>query len=282
MITRFPTDLPRLLGAVVGLSVLANGAASLITNEAIGRLSSTASIGYVTVPAAAMVFGGLAFGAGAILRVLFRSPNGVQRTPVLYRIAALALLLGAPILSARAGVATVRRIEAEAEPRVLVTSPRVVREVPEPTASSGPMRAAGKVEDLYSRKPPRPPAGMPALILIRTGAVLQAGARVSETVPLPGLDYVTSGYVVALRSGDAVEAFVTVINGRATGRRAVIAVLSPELKVLYAELVERWWCFNDTPLWAEAERADGLHEAAIVGCKSSEKIRFRLRSPTSG
>ena len=69
------------------------------------------------------------------------------------------------------------------------------------------------------------------------------------------------------------------INGRATGRRSVAAVLSADLHVLHSELLARWWPLEHNPLWAESSEREPSFEVARVGRAGEGTILLRFNEP---
>jgi len=77
---------------------------------------------------------------------------------------------------------------------------------------------------------------------------------------------VTSAYLLPLLRDGAPHGYVALIDGRATGRRSVLAVLSPDLRVLHAELLERRGQLGDNLLCAQPAANPPSSEAALVTC----------------
>lgn len=272
MISRFPRDLPWFCAALVGLVVLAWLLGSTIAGSMVdGRPSSTAGLAFVFAPvfaAGAAVVGLL---AGALLRGLVRVARP-SRPPRSYRPLAWALLLVVPVLAALLGARTggeeARRYEARAKPRILTTTEGVERQVVEPGVGAG-SRAAEPIWGT-SRE------GLPTLVGDETSGWFEGGGRRSSSIDLAALDYVTSADALALyRAGEPV-AYAALINGRATGRRAVLVILSTDLRVLHSELVERWWRAQESALCVVPAGDGTASEDAFLGCRSTRAIRYRL------
>lgn len=269
MLMRYRQDLPLLLAAVFGLSFAAWGFAAMFAEGTFGRPSSTAGLGLIVIPLWAVVFAGGGWVVGIILRTLLGSPEVAETRPNGARTWTIILLIGAPMLvSAIYGVSAVWRDEIAAQPHVLLTTALVERRGSEATTSQN-TRAGHLVFDLL--EPPRDvPKDLPVFTLNgRTAAFTREGRR-SASIDLAGLDYVTSVYLVALGPETVAHWYVAVINGRATGHRSVVVALSPDLRVLHAELVERSWQVHDNPL-------AGSSELALVGIPGRAVMTFRLK-----
>ena len=276
MITRLPTDLPRFLAAVVGLSFLAWGFASIWAEAAVGRPSSTSALAYIFVPAWAGMLAAGGFVVGFVLRALVAGPAVRANPSRLNRGAALAILLVVPVLAAIHGLRGISRTEADARPRVLSSTPLVVREVVESRSPAGSQPAVLIWEYSDGAHSDSARKDLPTISFSGLSATFAFAGLRSEVLELPALDYVTSAYLLPLGHEGATRAYVAVINGRATGRRSVVAVLSADLRVLHAELVERWWQLSDNPLWAESSGREPSFERAILGCAGNRMITFRL------
>jgi hypothetical protein len=280
MLNRHPTDLPRFLAALAGASLLAWGFAAIAAEASIGRPSSTAGLAYIFIPAwaAMLAFGG--FVIGLIVRAVL--PGEPRRTTPVVRGAAWVILASVPLFAAWQGYAMVEADEEQARPRVSVSSPRVARTIIPVSARPAVCRPSEliRVRDA-SPAPDRASNDRPLLVLDGLSATFELGGRRSAPVPLSALDYLTSAYLLSLDSQAGTQAYVTVINGRATGRRSVVAVLSRDLEVLHTELVERSWQLVDNPLCAEESEGSGTATALLTCagyryCASENGIRFRL------
>jgi hypothetical protein len=275
---RLPADLPWLLGAAAGSSFLSWGFGSIFAEQAIGRPSSTSSLACIFIPFWGVVFAAGGFVVGLVLRGLVSDRAVPPRPSPAYCTALLGGLVVVSALAAMHGVRGVRRLEEDARPRVLSSSPGIDREIL--GSASWPARVRPAEVVWISRadqRPVTPDRSLPTITFGGLSASFQLGHWRSIALDLPGLSYVTSAYIVPLMRGGSPQGYAAVINGRATGRRSVIAVLSGDLRLLYAELVERWWQLDDVPLFAEVGDKDVMPEAAIVGRVGDRAIRFRLR-----
>lgn len=116
---RIPADLPLFGALLLGLSLMAYGYTGMYTEFAVGRPSSTASLGFLLVP----IWGGLAGLVGLVLgfsvRAVWRSVAGTEepdrRTWVLLATLACAIVAGAAV-----GAISVIQYEQEAKPGVRV------------------------------------------------------------------------------------------------------------------------------------------------------------------
>ena len=97
------------------------------------------------------------------------------------------------------------------------------------------------------------------------------GAPATVSAELPRLNfsglnaYVTSAYIMSLGHGKQDRAYAAVINGRATGGRALLLVLSTDLRVLHMELAERTWHLRENPLFARSSATETGEYAVVAG-----------------
>ena len=87
-----------------------------------------------------------------------------------------------------------------------------------------------------------------------------------------GLDYLNRIHAAPLFVRGKVEPFlVVVIAGRATGRRALVTVLSSEYQVVFQQRVERFWELASSPLEIRRDATDGA-EIAVVGSDCAKSL----------
>jgi hypothetical protein len=284
MLTRFPTHLPRLLAALAGLCFLAFAVAGMQAVQGIGRPSSTASLGYVFAPIVAAAFAAGGYIVGFALRALLLRLGVRERSAAGYRVVPVAILIAGPVLAGMQGasraVSRVRQREASARPRVLVSTPSVAWQadaawVPD-DARRGVRRgvlvwaADESWLDTAGRHLPASAGDG------RGGAWFTLDGRRSAALNVSALDNVRGVYVLPLGEERAPRAYVAVLNGRATGRRSLVVVLAPDMRVLHAELVERWWRGPDVPLCADSAASPTAPDAAIIGgCDTDSPGRGR-------
>ena len=214
----------------------------------------------------------------AVRALVTRLPVGPHPSRITRGLAS-AILLAVPALAAIHGRQGVRHIEAAAQPRVLISSALVIRDTRTPRYSVG-SRPAVLIWDHASGVPRDSVThDLPTVYFDRLSARFVFRGQRSEPLQLPALDYVTSAYLLPLRSEGSVRGYVVVINGRATGRRSVVAVLSADLHVLHSELLARWWPLEHNPLWAESSEREPSFEVARVGRAHDATILLRFDEP---
>jgi hypothetical protein len=84
------------------------------------------------------------------------------------------------------------------------------------------------------------------------------------------LDYVTRVDAVPVLAKQGPSLLAIVISGRATGRRAIIAAVDENYKVIFEEQVERFWQLSDTPV--EVRVGPAMDEYVVVGPHSYESL----------
>ncbi len=246
MISRIPSELPRLLGIAGGLWYLVAGYVSIWADP---RPSSTSSIGYVFVPIVSAGVGNLGFFIGLALRwVAGRfSINGKhgRRHPVL----AASVLLAVVTLAAAFGMWTVHIKEEQAHPRTFKSSKYVERLLNVPDGH--PVASASLLWDSTASADKVFFEGDRVTVDVRnTQLVFEANKKRSEPINLPGLEYVRSIYAIILKYKAGREILIAIADGRATGRRSAIVVLSDQLTIAYLELVKRCQVVDNNTLQA--------------------------------
>jgi hypothetical protein len=161
--------------------------------------------------------------------------------------------------------------EREARPRVLVNIAQLHRRV---AGTVGSQQRATRVYD-YAQKLNRPIPWRDASVLIAddgdTLEIRVPGARPSH-IPLRGIDYILYVDAMPLRMGAAGDpGLVLLITGRATGRRDLIAVVSPGGELLYLELLDRFWDIRQVPL---AITATAAGDQVLVGTEPARMLIF--------
>jgi hypothetical protein len=90
------------------------------------------------------------------------------------------------------------------------------------------------------------------------------------------LDYITRVDAVPLSSMRGASLLAVVICGRATGRRAIVAVIDENYKIVYEEQVERFWELGATPV--EVRAGSDVGEYVVVGPASYESLILKPKS----
>jgi hypothetical protein len=224
------------------------------------------------------IWGGLAAIVGLILGLVVRAvwrrvadPEAEHRTSALIAILAIAIAI-----SIGAGVLNVIHHEQEAQPGIRVDDGRWIREFR--ADSEKPVRASTILYDgsdskntvlSWSRNQSR-------LLLDDDSLVLSdVASGKSFRIPIAALDYVTRVDAVELLATPDPPLLAIVISGRATGRRALVAVVDENYRVVFEEQVARFWELESTQI--EIRLGPATDEYAVVGPQSYESIILRRK-----
>lgn len=288
VITQFPSGLPALLATLAPLVFMAFAAAAQLTTRAMGHGRSTDALGYVFVPMIAVALSVSGYLLGRALRAVVPTRPANDDRARTYRAAVLAVLAAAPLVAAIFGVsltrAQIRARASSARPRVLLSNVAIAWQRADPATAPPPVRL-GEIVWVRGTGPSTDTAAaaLPRFVLTRADtAVFTQGRRVTGALDLTALDGTLMVYVLPLGSSATPHAYVALINGGGSTRRSLIAVLSPELRVLHAEIVAPWWDAQQESLCAEATVDTLAPQAAIVGgCNGhSERRRLQIRGTT--
>lgn len=266
MLSRFPNDLPTFGGLACAFGFLAFGYTALYVEMHFGRPSSTFGLGYLFVPIWAVIYGAFGFTAGALIRIIWRrthpeTADGANRTRGL-QLSLVAVILVASLY----GAVRVFINETQSQPAIVVDAGIIGHDM---AANSDPtVRGATQVFGRDETTQAISWGRNDSAILIDGLRVQFNDRRRSPFVDLDatGLDYVNQVHVAPLYVRGTVEPFlVVVIAGRATGRRALVTVLSPEYQMVFQQRVERFWeLASPTPLEIRRDATTGA-EIAVVG-----------------
>ena len=276
MLRRIPNDLPLFGALLLGLSFLAFAYTGFYVDGQIGRPSSTSGIALLFIP----IWGALATIVGLIVGFIVRAiwrrakePLDQQRRTW----ALVGILSGAVLLSAGAGALDVIRYEQQAKPRLRLDTGLIVREIRADSAT--PVRISQTLYD-SDRQPGELSWGSNRSELVIGDDSVEIrdkanGRRVRFLTS--ALDYITRvDAVPLLRSPEAQPLLAIVISGRATGRRAVIAIIDYDYKPVFEEQVERFWELRDTPLEVRATPTTRA-EYVVVGPACAKSLILRPR-----
>jgi hypothetical protein len=274
MLRRVPADLPLFGALLFGLALSAFGYSGLYAEVAFGRPSSTASLAFLFLP----IWGGLAAIVGLILGFVVRAvwrrvadPEAGHRTSALIAILAIAIAT-----SIGAGVLNVIQHEQEAQPGIRFDDGGWIREF---RADSGkPVRTSTTLYDgpdsktavlSWSRNHSR--------LLLDDGSLVlsDVASGKSARFPITALDYITRVDAVPLLTTRDPPRLAIVISGRATGRRALVAVVDENYKVVFEELVAKFWELRSVQI--EVRVSPAMDEYAVVGPQSYESIILRRK-----
>jgi hypothetical protein len=92
----------------------------------------------------------------------------------------------------------------------------------------------------------------------------------------PALDYITRVDAVPMSVTRGHPLLAITISGRATGRRAIIAVIDENYKVVIEEQVERFWELRDTPIEIRI-RAAATDEYIVIGPRCDKSLILRRK-----
>jgi hypothetical protein len=272
LMSRFPRDLPAFLAVLAGLWISA--LTCVVVWAPFGRSSSTSGLAYLTLSVTVPVFAAGGYYLGVLLRRLLWpdwATRESRRRPLLAGLG----LLGAIASAAALGIADVREREEAARPRILDTTSAVDRIV-RTDAGLGTTRAGQLLWEWPDRSHALGLGGKPVALDVQPSSVtLHTPSARSVPLDTSDLGYVDGAYGVVLHSGTGREWLVVVISGRATGRRAIVAVLSDSLQLLHLELLERCWRLDEIPVVASVPAA-GDDELAVLPRTCSGAIAFRL------
>ncbi|MBM4361841.1 MAG: hypothetical protein FJ104_04110 [Deltaproteobacteria bacterium] len=272
MLSRTPKDLPWFCALTGALSVSAHGFTQLWLAQ---RLSSTGALAYIFIPVAAAVVGAIGALLGALVRWIWVRVRGssaqLESTALLP--ALLALCVGA---SAGLAALHTREVEAAAMPRVFVDAGRFER-APPPSDLS---RARPSKLLLDGSSAPKHYAWGGRLVEVKRS---ELGVQVRDTssggvinISAEGLDSVTSVHVAqfsAIKSSP--PGLAMVVTGRASGKRAMVVLVSPSFELVIEERIERFWPRAENPLHVTRESDES--ELVVVGgeCQGAYALRAR-------
>jgi hypothetical protein len=277
MLRQLPEDLPLFGAFLFGFSFVAFGFAGMFAEIAFGRPSSTSSLGFLFVPiwAALVAVPGLV--VGFIVRAVWRRAKGDAQSRTL---ALLSILACAVVASAGAGVLTVVRHEQEAKPRIRFDGGLLVRELRADLQI--PVRASTALYDSDDDSDHKfavlPWSNNQSELLIADDSVVLRDSVSGKSAQFrtPALDYITRVDAVPMLAARGPSLLAIVISGRATGRRAIIAVVDENYEVVFEEQVARFWALGDPPI--EVRVGPAMDEYAVVGPRSNESLIVRRKN----
>lgn len=277
MLRRFPADLP-IFGAIVGaIGFAAFGYTAMYVEEHFGRPSSTFGLGYLFVPIWALIYGLLGFIVGLLVRFAWRRARPASAGPVRRTRSLQVSLITVVLLASAYGAARVLINEAQSQPEIIVDLGGVSHSL---APNSDP--AVRSHTQLLGRDELTQSISWghnDSTILIDGLRVQLSDRRRSSFVDLDarGLDYLTRIDAAPVFGPGQDEPFlVVVIAGRATGRRALVTVLSHDYQPLFQQRVYRFWELGSPPLEIRRNPTDG-EELAVVGPECAESLILRLQ-----
>jgi len=275
MLKRLPADLPLFGALLFGLSLIAYGFAGTYTESAVGRPSSTASVAFFFIPIWGVVAAAIGLVLGLAVRATWRRVEDSEEPD--RRTRALLVILGCGVVaSAGAGAWTVIHYEQEAKPGIRFDSGLLVREFGPDSGTT--VRAATMLYDYPGKPVTISWAGNNSELLVPDDRVVLrdtvTGKHAEFTTST--LDYITrvDALPVSVTPGSALLAIV--ISGRATGRRAIVAVIDESYRVVFEEQVQRFWQLGDSPVESRV-RPPATGEYVVVGPHDNASLILRRK-----
>lgn len=275
MLRRLPRDIPLFSALLFGLSLMAFSYAGMYTEFAVGRPSSTASLGFLFVPIWGVVAAVVGLVLGFVVRTIWRRTKG--STEPERRTWALLTILGfAVIASAGAGALDVIQYEQEARPQVRLDSGLLMREFR--SDSEKPVRASVVLYDSDHKSGGVSWGGNKSELQFGNGRAVFRDTMTGKHVDFRAstLDYITRVDAVPVSTTPGRALLAIVISGRATGRRAIVAVIDENYKVVFEEQVQRFWELRDTPVEVRVRPA-AADEYIVVGPRCNESLILRRK-----
>jgi len=187
---------------------------------------------------------------------------GPETEPRRARFWLLALYLGVVVAASAVGVTLALVGEAGAKPEVLIDK-GLLQAVPAPSPTTA-VRKAVRYD--CSNAPQSLEWGRKSTELLvsrKAVTIRDRRSKATTSISIEGLDYVTRVHTTFLDGSPGEDPFlVLVVSGRATGHRAILAVLSPAHEVIHEERIERTWPTDWTPL--EVRLDDDSAEVAVL------------------
>jgi hypothetical protein len=273
MLRRIPTDLPPFGALLLGLSLVAFGYTGMYTELAFGRPSSTASLGFLFIPLWGVLAAILGLVLGLVVRAIWRRAKGPEAES--NTSALLVTLACAVVAAAGCGAVNVIQYEQDAKPRIRVDVGQLVREFR--ADSQKPVRASTTLYDSDDKSEALSWGANRSELLIDDDHVVLRDtisgkdARFSTAA----LDYVARVDAVPVLAEPGPSLLAIVISGRATGRRAIVAAVDRNYKVIFEEQVERFWQLSDTPVEVRVGPATG--EYIVVGPHSHQSLVLKRK-----
>jgi hypothetical protein len=273
MLRRIPTDLPPFGALLLGLSLVAFGYTGMFTELALGRPSSTSSVGFLFVPLWGVLASIVGVILGLVVRAIWRRTKGPEAESDTS--ALLVTLTCAVVAAAGFGAFNVIQYEQEAKPRIRLDDGQLVREFR--TDSEKAVRASTTLYDSDDKSEVLSWGTNRSELLVDDDHVVLRDtvsgkdARFSTSA----LDYTTRVDAVPVLADPGPSLLTIVISGRATGRRAIIAAVDQNYKVVFEEQVERFWQLDNTPVEVRVDPAMG--EYVVVGPHAYQSLILKRK-----
>ncbi|HKI86208.1 MAG TPA: hypothetical protein VKA53_05650 [Thermoanaerobaculia bacterium] len=277
LLKRIPGGIPLFGALAAGGSFLFFSYSRVFWEEAIGRPYSTSCFNIVTAPVFSVFLALAGFLIGGVVYLGWKPAArtaGAERRETWVLIISLLTVTG---IGSWLGLLWVVRFEARALPGVLVDTGAFER-VGAP--ASGPVvRKGSEVYVLYKVWKPVSWGGHESRLRFYNDAVeiIDPSLRHRPMITTQGLDYTIRIVAAPVREASG-TGLVLMVRGRATGDRAIIAVVDPHLDVLYEERVKVCWGLDDDPVEVHASGASSP-ASIVIGPSCAEPI---VLAPTVG
>ncbi|HZL95021.1 MAG TPA: hypothetical protein VFB99_15305 [Vicinamibacterales bacterium] len=185
-------------------------------------------------------------------------------------------MAGAIVVSAGAGAFDVVRYEQQAKPQIRFDSGLLVREVRPDFERT--LRTSTVLYDSDHEPTALSWGSNRSELLFDGDSVVLRDAVSGKNVAfdIPALDYITRVDAVPISIAHGRPMLALTISGRATGRRAVIAVIDGDYKVIFEEQVERFWELRDTPIEVRIRPA-ATEEYVVIGPRCDKSLILRRK-----
>jgi hypothetical protein len=275
MLRRLPADLPLFGALLLGLSLVVYGFAGTYTESAVGRPSSTASLAFIFIPIWGAVAAAVGLVLGWVVRAVWRrfkdSAKPDRHTWVLR-----AILGCAVVASAGAGAWSVIQYEQEAKPGIRFDSGLLVREFRPDSGNT--VRESTMLYDYHGKSVAISWAGNNSELLVPDDRVVLRDTVTGKHAEFATstLDYITRVDALSVSATPGSTLLAIVISGRATGRRAIVAVIDESYRVVFEEQIQRFWQLGDSPAEIRV-RPPATDEYVVVGPHNNAPLMLRRK-----
>jgi hypothetical protein len=247
----------------------------MVTEDNIGRPSSTAALGWLFLLPHVLLAAGKGLAPGALAWLIVRVARVQRRVSIpVSLVIVIPPALIAAIVGAKGGAKRIEDAEQTNRPRVISSAGGLQKVKGEPSTCAVRLDAV-KVCEARSSEPraPAPLLSLGATITCNGGnIVLESAARRSST-DLNAYDYVREVLAVPLEGMKPNAGVALLVRLRATGGRSVLLVYDSSLRVLHQELLERAG-MNDA-LWTCSD-SSGARGELVVRTARDAHYRFEL------
>jgi hypothetical protein len=274
MFSHFPKQLPLFCALIAGIVPVAYFFSGMFFELIFGRPSSTAAIGFVFVPIYGVITGGFGLLIGLVIRFIWRGVSTIDLPTSKVKKGSSVILIFSFLTSVILGISSTYKYIKGTEPAILHDG-GVFKYTIVPVSLRA-VKSATKMFDAFESVETVKWGENETQIIKSKSEYLVKDNLNGKTCSLPysGLDYVTAVYGVpmAISEGDH-QVLAMVIAGRATGGRAILALMSNDYELLYVERFERFWSLDVNPLGIIKGQDPNL-EMGIVGPESNDKRVF--------